>query len=79
MGEADRPLDMDLNGEVFHHDSVSDCPERMAGEASGGDVLAHWLQIPASRTTPTVNKARSTLHCVMGWRMPKLPRARPWS
>lgn len=36
MGEADRPLDMDLNGEVFHHDSVSDCPERMAGEASGG-------------------------------------------
>ncbi|WP_017669711.1 RNA polymerase factor sigma-54 [Blastomonas sp. AAP53] len=36
MGETDRPLDMDLNGEVFHHDSVSDCPERIAGEASGG-------------------------------------------
>jgi len=25
----------------------------LAGEASGGDVLGHWLQIPASRTTPT--------------------------
>ena len=25
----------------------------LAGEASGGDVLGQWLQIPASRTTPT--------------------------
>lgn len=36
MGEVDRPLDMDLNGEVFHHDSGSDCPERQSGETSGG-------------------------------------------
>jgi len=36
MGEADRPLDIDMSAEVFHHDSVSDCPERAAGESSGG-------------------------------------------
>lgn len=36
MGEMDRPLDIDISGEVFHHDSVTDCPERIAGEASGG-------------------------------------------
>lgn len=36
MGEVDRPLDIDMSSEVFHHDSVSDCPDRVAGEASGG-------------------------------------------
>lgn len=36
MGESDRPLDIDLGGEVFHHDCASDGPERTPGEASGG-------------------------------------------
>ncbi len=36
MGESDRPLDIDLGGEVFHHDCASDGPDRVAGEASGG-------------------------------------------
>ncbi|WP_373488310.1 RNA polymerase factor sigma-54 [Blastomonas sp.] len=36
LGESDRPLDIDIGGEVFHHDSVNDSPERVAGEASTG-------------------------------------------
>ena len=36
LGEMDRPLDIDMSAEVFHHDSVSDCPQPVAGESSGG-------------------------------------------
>lgn len=36
MGEMDRPLDIDISAEVFHHDGVTDRPEPVAGESSGG-------------------------------------------
>lgn len=36
LGEMDRPLDIDISAEVFHHDGVTDTPDPVAGESSGG-------------------------------------------